>query len=94
MVIKGQKKGEVVFVCDTMPDAQQIYLAGSFNNWDAKTMRMTKQKDQTFRFRTMLKPGRYEYKFLADNNIWLNDPDADEQVTNNFGTLNSVTVVI
>ena len=38
-----------------------------------------------------LEPGReYEFRYLADDRLWLNDPAADRQVSNPFGEDNSV----
>jgi hypothetical protein len=39
-----------------------------------------------------LKPGRYEYRFVADGN-WTDDPFGGAFVANPFGTRNSVLVV-
>jgi len=92
MVIKGKKKGEVTFVCDLAPKAKSVKLAGDFNNWQPDSQRMTKNKDGSFRTKLNLAPGRYEYKFLSDG-IWLSDRDAEENVLNSYGTLNSVVCV-
>ena len=53
---------------------------------------MAKNEDGSFRKKLALKPGRYEYKFIADG-IWLNDTDSEENVMNLHGTLNSVVCV-
>ena len=39
-----------------------------------------------------LQPGRYEYKFVADGE-WLHDPNAQENLPNPHGSLNSVMEV-
>jgi hypothetical protein len=39
-----------------------------------------------------LAPGRYQYKFLADGE-WLLDPAAQQNVPNEYGSLNSVVEV-
>jgi 1,4-alpha-glucan branching enzyme len=75
----------------TMPQAQTVAVAGTFNNWDTK--RNPLQKDGTnWRTSVLLAPGRYEYRFVADGQ-WLNDPNAKETVGNDFGSTNSVLVV-
>jgi hypothetical protein len=39
-----------------------------------------------------LKPGRHEYRFVADGE-WLDDPTAEQRIANAFGTENCVRVV-
>ena len=82
------KTAEIAFILTGHPDARQVYLVGDFNQWDPKKHRMSKYRDGSFRARLALKPGAYQYKFVADG-IWLNDPQAWEQVKNAFGTVNS-----
>jgi 1,4-alpha-glucan branching enzyme len=89
LVIHGKKNGEVTFVFTLIPDAKKVYLAGTFNDWDPTARRMVKTKDGSFRAKMVLPTGEYEYKFIADG-VWLNDPDAEHQVMNPFGTLNSL----
>lgn len=35
----------------------------------------------------------YEFKYLIDNKIWLNEAEADKQVSNEFHGTNSVVTV-
>lgn len=87
-VLADSKTAEITFIFTGHPDARQVYLAGDFNHWDPKKHRMSKYRDGSFRARLALKPGVYQYKFVSDG-IWLNDPEAREQVRNSFGTVNS-----
>jgi len=90
MVVMNDRNGsEAVFVFKGVPDAKQVFLVGDFNQWQPGSRRMSKYRDGTFRAKVALKPGKYQYKFVADG-IWVNDPDAQEQVVNPFGTLNSL----
>ena len=73
-------------------DAQKVYLAGNFNNWDPKTSLMKKDKKGTWKITLSLKPGRYEYRFLVDGN-WENDPACCDCVPNEFGSQNCVRIV-
>ncbi|MCX7590391.1 MAG: glycogen-binding domain-containing protein [Kiritimatiellae bacterium] len=68
----------------------EVYLAGTFNNWDPKAKRL-KDKDGSglFTGTLLLPPGRYEYKFVIDG-TWCVDPECPEWVPNDMGTLNSV----
>lgn len=92
MVLYDTKKQQILFVCHAQPGTKRVCLVGTFNDWQADRKRMTKVKDGSFRARLSLAPGRYEYKFVVDGQ-WLPDADAVEQVTNPFGSANSVAIV-
>lgn len=74
------------------PEATYVYVAGEFNGWDTQSLPMKKDKDGVWRSKVKLFPGRYEYKFFADNTWVENLPDA-ETVSNPFGTQNFVVSV-
>ena len=73
-------------------EAQEVYLAGDFNNWDASANPMKKDKKGIWKISLSLKPGRYEYRFLVDGN-WVNDPACCDCVPNEFGSQNCVRIV-
>jgi 1,4-alpha-glucan branching enzyme len=74
------------------PDAQKVYLAGNFNNWDAHANLMKKDKRGTWKITVSLKPGRYEYRFFKDGD-WENDTACAGCVPNEFGSKNCVRIV-
>ena len=74
------------------PEALEVYLAGDFNNWDSSANPMKKDKKGIWKISLSLKPGRYEYRFLADGN-WENDPACCDCVPNEFGSQNCVRTV-
>ncbi len=74
------------------PTARQVSLAGEFNNWDPKAGPMQKGTDGVWRLSVALKPGRYEYRFLADE-VWCDDPAAKQKAANSLGTENCVRIV-
>lgn len=74
------------------PRAQRVCLAGDFNNWDQKSMPMRKGSDGIWRTSVPLKPGRHEYRFLADG-VWQNDPAAQQKTANIMGSENCVRIV-
>ena len=74
--------------------ANNINLAGEFNDWDINNIPLKKQKSGEFSTSVNLKQGReYEFKYLIDGKNWLNEPDADMFVPNVFESDNSVIVV-
>jgi len=88
-VVADKKAGEVTFIFKGYPNAKQVYLTGDFNRWSPNGKRMSKYRDGSFRAKVPLKPGEYQYKFIADGN-WVPDPEADSQIVNPFGTVNSL----
>ncbi|HWH70542.1 MAG TPA: glycogen-binding domain-containing protein [Candidatus Sulfotelmatobacter sp.] len=83
-----EKPVEFVF---HMPQAKNVTVAGSFNNWDASRTPMRKDA-AGWKATVWLPPGRYEYRFVADGQ-WISDPNAKESARNDFGSTNSVITV-
>jgi len=71
------------------PDAKKVYIAGTFNDWDTKSMPMKKGNDGTWRIMVKLSPGNYEYKYFVDG-TWAEDVPGAELAPNPFGTNNCV----
>ena len=92
MIVQGQKSGDFTFVCRPQATAKTVYLVGSFNRWNPTRKRMVKVKDGSFCAKMSLRPGEYHYKFVVDG-AWVEDPEAERQVANERGTLNSVVTV-
>ncbi len=67
--------------------AKEVYLAGTFNNWDPKKIKM-ENKGAYFEAPVELKPGTYEYKFVVDG-VWKEDPFNGTKVPDGFGGFNS-----
>ena len=74
------------------PMAQEVRLAGSFNDWDVSKHRLRKSSDGRWHLTLKLKPGRYEYRYLVDGN-WENDQRPVACVPNAFGTWNCVVEI-
>ena len=73
----------------TSPKATEVSVAGTFNNWDPKTHRLTRDKRGRWRTVVALPPGRHEYRFVVDGE-WVSDPKAENTVANAFGNTNGV----
>jgi len=74
------------------PAAQQVYVAGSFNDWKPETTPLMPLGDGRWKGDLKLGPGRHEYLFVVDGQ-WRPDPNARETVENPFGGRNSVVMV-
>jgi 1,4-alpha-glucan branching enzyme len=70
----------------------EVQLAGSFNEWQPVSMVAEKLRGKgKYRYSLSLDlpAGDYEYKLVVDGN-WITDPECEEAVPNQFGSLNSV----
>ena len=85
--IQGKIKFEL-----SAPEAKEVSLVGNFNQWNSQANPMKKDKKGIWKVALSLKPGRYEYRFIADGN-WKNDPSCSFRVANEFGGENCVRIV-
>lgn len=74
------------------PNAKEVFIAGSFNNWQLRATALRKQAGGKWATELLLHPGCYEYRLLVDKK-WQDDPLSPRFVTNPFGGLNSVVEV-
>ena len=76
------------------PEAEQVTLAGSFNDWSPEGIELVRSPDTGLWTGTLpLSPGEYQYLFVIDGISWIPDPSAHAQVDDGFGAANSVIVV-
>jgi hypothetical protein len=67
-------------------NAKRAEVVGEFNNWTHSATPMKKLRDGTFVANIELPIGReYQFRYLLDNNSWMNDSDADRFVPTPFG---------
>jgi 1,4-alpha-glucan branching enzyme len=76
----------------THPTATAVYIAGTFNDWQAQTKPMRFMGDGHWLKETALRPGSYEYCLVVDGK-WIPDPLATATVPNPFGGRNSILEV-
>jgi 1,4-alpha-glucan branching enzyme len=74
------------------PEAERVFLAGDFNNWDINNLPMKKDNNGIWETSFTLPHGRYEYRFWVDG-VWQNDPNAQEWVENPFGSQNCIRIM-
>ncbi len=70
------------------PSAHQVILAGSFNNWNEKELKMI-HIDGSWLLSVYLKEGTYTYKFIVDG-VWIRAPENKVSSPDGKGDLNSV----
>jgi chromosome partitioning protein len=82
----------VLFVAHA-PGANDVKLAGDFNNWEPEHTPMVPVPDgEAFQTLLPLSPGRYRYRYVVDGS-WRSDPHNTYVESNPFGELNSVVEV-
>ncbi len=87
-----QVGSDVVF-STRFQSAQQVLLAGDFNNWSPAATPMTgRGKPGDWSASLSLTPGRYRYRYVVDGK-WVTDPNNQYVETNQFGELNNVIEV-
>ena len=74
------------------PSAEDVRVAGSFNNWEISGYRLKRDPSGRWHLNLKLGPGRYEYRYLVDG-AWENDQRPVVCVPNAFGTWNCVVEV-
>ena len=72
------------------PEAQQVTLAGTFNQWDAAATPLVRTGAPGVWAATLILPaGQHQYAFVVDGARWVPDPAAPA-VDDGFGRRNSV----
>lgn len=77
-----------------MPDASNVEVIGSFNQWTPNGFRMDwDERRGLWVLSVPLERGRYEYAFLVDGKTILPDPKAVMQQDDGFGNKNSILII-
>ena len=81
------------FSPEAAPDsADNVQILGDFNSWEGAPME--KRKNGTFSTTISLEVGKsYEFRYLVNDQEWVNDTEADSYVFGPFGAQNAVVEV-
>lgn len=83
--VKNGSAAKVTFELRT--EAQDVHVAGDFNDWSTSTTPLAKRKDGRFTATMTLPKGKeYRYRFVVDGDQWANDADADRYEPNDHGS--------
>ncbi len=74
------------------PEAQSVYVTGSFNDWSLDESCRMKKEDDRWNVNIPLRAGVYKYQFIIDGK-WCEDPVNSRQERNSFGDINSLIEV-
>lgn len=92
-VLKSKPECKVTFriTKDLANGAEEARVVGCFNDWDINTAPMKKLKSGEFTTTVSLpSDSEYQFRYLLGSDVWINDPDSEELVTNEFGDENSL----
>jgi 1,4-alpha-glucan branching enzyme len=71
--------------------ASKVNVVGKFNNWNETSDEMNALKDGSFSLSLDLESGQsYQFRYLLDGSVWINDEAADRYEDSGFNSLNSV----
>lgn len=80
---------------EKVKDIENVRITGDFNNWDVNCEPMKKLKTGGFSQTINFEPGRtHQFKYLINDSVWTNDPEADQLVPNGFGNGDTNSVII
>lgn len=69
--------------------AETVEILGLNSDWKNAVV-MAKKKDGSFSIEVNLpKDSKHEFRYLVDEKLWLNEPEADGESPNEFGGTNS-----
>lgn len=89
---KTKEYCKVKFILQT-ENAEAVEILGLNSDWENSVI-MSKKKDGTFSADVNLpKDSKHEFKYLVNNTLWINDPEADNEVPNVYGGSNSVVAL-
>lgn len=77
------------------PKARTVRLVGDFNSWGSESKILLKpQSNGVWTVDIPLPRGQHQYAFVVDDDKWVSDPQAAQQVDDDFGRKNAVLTVI
>ncbi|MDV7102934.1 isoamylase early set domain-containing protein [Vibrio sp. TH_r3] len=75
-------------------DVTTVGIAGDFNDWQATPLKLNK-KNKVYSLKLRLPKGQtFQFRYLIDGETWENDHAADDYVSNEFGSDNSLISTI
>jgi 1,4-alpha-glucan branching enzyme len=80
----------VTFTLPPGADGAVVTVHGDFNDWHGEDHVMLATDGGPPELSLRLPPGRFEFRYCLDGDVWINDPDADDFSPNPFGGQNSV----
>lgn len=75
---------------------EEISVVGDFNNWDPHQNKFShRNSDGSSSIELVLNSGKeYQFRYLCDGQLWLNEPEADKHSLTHFGDAKNSVVTI
>ncbi len=83
--------------CEQLPEevvASQVNVVGDFNNWSISETPMQVADGIGYATTVKLKPGRYEYRYLINDQHWYNDWEADGYEPNRLQNADNCILIL
>jgi 1,4-alpha-glucan branching enzyme len=74
------------------PDAHEVFVAGTFNNWEMRTLPMERDETGNWSVELSLPPGEYLYRLVVDG-VWRDHPGAARLVPSQYEGNDAVLTV-
>ncbi|MDE1513881.1 MULTISPECIES: isoamylase early set domain-containing protein [Vibrio] len=88
--LKTKDEVEVTFEYAAPQAICEVAIVADFLDWQPVPMKKA-VKSSTFKFKARLpKNSQFEFRYLLDNQQWINDPEVENYVANGFGQENGV----
>lgn len=92
---KSLCKATFTLPADLAPEAKKVVLLGEFNGWNPENGILMKKQKDGFKAVVELEAGKeFQFRYLVDDQRWLNDDAADKYIPSPFGVENSVVVTL
>lgn len=89
----GKAIARVTFILPDSIWADKIHLVGDFNDWNRTSHPFRRDRRGNWTITVDLEVGRaYQFRYLLDNQQWVNDNQADAYVYNSYGSDNFVVI--
>lgn len=70
---------------------EEVSVVGDFNDWTPGEHRFVRRSNQTYSTNvTLPEGGRYAFRYYSEEGGWINDEDADDFESNEFGATDCV----
>lgn len=75
---------------------EEVSIVGDFNNWDPYQNKFChRNSDGSSSLELVLDAGKeYQFRYLCDGQIWLNEPEADGESLTHFGDAKNSLIII
>lgn len=89
---RDSDKVKITFVLpDDHGQGADVHVVGDFNDWTPGEHTLIRRSNHTYSTNVNLEEGRrYEFRYFSEETGYFNEDEADDQVPNEHGSLNSV----